>query len=191
MLLPFKQMVLSAALGAALASATPAADDPAKPAGDAKPPVKTVEDQIKEMRDEIRLLKAAKERLEGILDGQPDKPGVPKEQQLGVLKRLDIAEGDVKKLNQTIKDLETKLVTQTVAEKKPITAGKGKVVLVNEFRTKLSIMVNGVSYPLDPSQSRDVFLDPGEFSYELVEFPNSSVVKSTIKDGETVTLRIK
>lgn len=183
--LPFKKQALSAGLGAALATGTPtvAADDVKQP------PMKTVEEQIKELQGEIKLLKEQKKELTETLHGPADGKGTPSE--IGVLKRLEKAEADMKKMAEAIDELKSKLATRTVVEKTPISPGKGKVVLVNEFRTKLSIMVNNVSYPLEPNEVKELQVDAGKFTYELVEFPNASMVKSDIKEGETVTLRIK
>jgi hypothetical protein len=191
-----KQMLLSAAMGVALA-ATPAA--PVIAADDPKPmtpeqKMATMQTTIDDLVKDMKLMKEKKDQLELQLFGRTDGKTALTPTELGVLKRLEKAEADLKKTNELVKELETKLATQTTVAKTPLPtalAGKGKVVLVNEFKSKLSIMVNGKSYPLDVNETKDVLVSEGEFTYELVEFPNASPVKSTIKEAETVTLRIK
>jgi len=201
-----KQMMMSAALGAALA-ASPIATRPAIAADDPKPmtteqKVETMQKAIDDLVRDMKLMKEKKEQLELQLFGRTDGKAALTPSEMGVLKRLEKAEadlkqaeGDLKKTNELVKELETKLATQTTtAAKTPLSgvlAGKGKVVLVNEFKSKLSIRVNNVSHPLDVNETKEVLVNEGEFTYELVEFPNASPVKSTIKEAETVTLRIK
>lgn len=201
-----KQMLLSTALGVALAAA-PVATRPAVAADDPKPmtpeqKMTAMQTAIDDLVKDMKLMKEKKEKLELELYGRTDGKTALTPSEMGVLKRLEKseadlrkAEGELKKTNELVKELETKLATQTTtAAKTPLSgvlAGKGKVVLVNEFKSKLSIMVNGKSYPLDVNETKDVLVNEGEFTYELVEFPNASPIKSTIKEAETVTLRIK
>lgn len=189
-LTPHKTL-LTAAAGMALAFtpiASLAADDPKPAAADAKT-VEALDRKVKDLTDDIKKVREEKDRLELLVNGSKDGLGKP-----GLLKRLEQAEADLKAMNEKMKALEEKLTTKSTSEKTTLPSamvGKGKVVLVNEFRTKLSVMVNGTSYPLDPSQTKDLLVPFGDFTYELVEFPNAAPVKSNIKEGETVTLRIK
>lgn len=186
--------LLTAAAGMALAF-TPVVSQAqdAKPgtpqtAVDAKA-VEALDKKVKDLTDDIKKVREEKDRLELLVNGSKDGFGQP-----GLVKRLEKAEADLKAMDEKMKSLEEKLATKTTSEKTTLPSamvGKGKVVLVNEFRTKLSVMVNGTSYPLDPSQTKDVLVPFGDFTYELVEFPNATPVKSSIKEGETVTLRIK
>ncbi|MEO2088163.1 MAG: hypothetical protein ABGY75_01525, partial [Gemmataceae bacterium] len=151
--------------------------------------VEALDKKVKDLTDDIKKVREEKDRLELLVNGSKDGFGQP-----GLVKRLEKAEADLKAMDEKMKSLEEKLATKTTSEKTTLPSamvGKGKVVLVNEFRTKLSVMVNGTSYPLDPSQTKDVLVPFGDFTYELVEFPNAAPVKSSIKEGETVTLRIK
>lgn len=184
--------LLTAAAGMALAftpvvSQAQDAKTGAPPAAvDVKPTLEDLAKQVKQLHDDAKKLKEEKDKLELLVNGSFTQPGL--------LKRLDQAQADLKAMDEKMKSLEERLTTKTTSEKTTLPAamvGKGKVVLVNEFRTKLSVMVNGTSYPLDPSQTKDVLVPFGDFSYELVEFPNAAPVKSSIKEGETVTLRIK
>jgi hypothetical protein len=199
--MPTKKAITSAAVGAALAvspmNTTPLASAE-EPKTAVAPDAKTIEAmqlKIDDLVKDVKLLKEKKDQLEVQLFGRTDGRGTLTPTDMGVLKRLEKAEADLKKTTDLVNDLSTKLTAQsTTAEKKTLStipAGKGKVVLVNEFRNKLSIVLNGRSYPLDINETKEVLVSEGEFTYELVEFPNSSVVKSTIKDAETVTLRIK
>lgn len=191
-LTPHKTL-LTAAAGAALAFApvtSVSAQDQklGTPPGfaDAKPTLETLDAKVKDLTADIKKVREEKDKLELLVNGTFTQPGL--------VKRLEQAQADLKAMDEKMKKLEESLATKTTSEKTTLPSamiGKGKVVLVNEFRTKLSVMVNGTSYPLDPSQTKDVLVGTGEFTYELVEFPNAAPVKSNIKEGETVTLRIK
>lgn len=184
--------VLSALVGAAL-SAPAYADDP-KPA-DAKA-LEAIQKQIDDLKTDLKLLQSQKKELSEQLYGRGDGKAATTDTEKGVLKRLKEAEEDGKKMAERIKDLETKLAQKSVSEKQPlggstIAPGKGLVKLVNEYNTKVSMMVNGTSYQLDVNQVKEIQVPEGELKYELVEFPNASAKQTTIKEGETVTLRIK
>lgn len=191
---PVKHVFLSAVMGAALAGSTPtelAAQEP-KPGAEKEPTLKDLEKSIKGLTEELAAQKKKKDDLEKLITGTGDgKALTPVEK--GLVRRVEELETTVTALKSRIEALE-KAGPKSVSEKTPLSAalaGKGKVVLVNEFRARLSIVVNKTSYPLDPSEMKEVLVPEGELNYELVEFPNAAPVKSTIKEGETVTLRIK
>ena len=99
------------------------------------------------------------------------------------------------KMAKQIKDLETQLAQKSVSGKQSvegaISPGRGLVKLVNEYNVRVSMMVNGVSYPLGVNEVKTIEVPEGKLKYELVEFPNALGKETTIKEGETVTLRIK
>jgi hypothetical protein len=191
---PMKHLFLSAVIGAAVAGTAPMeafAQDPAKP-GEKEVTLKDLDKKVKDLTDELATVKKKKDDLEKLVNGSADgKALTPTEK--GLVRRVEELEALVTTLKGKIETLE-KAGAKSVSEKAPlptVLAGKGKVVLVNEFRTRLSIIVNKTSHPLDPNEMKEVVVPEGELNYELVEFPNAAPVKSTIKEGETVTLRIK
>ncbi len=189
---PMKKAVLTATLGAALTATPTVLAEDAKPV-DVKV-IEAIQKDIKDLSAELKAVKEQKKELELFLYGPRDGkvPTTPSE--MGVLKRLEKAEADAKSMDEKVKKLEEKLAQKTVTEKKEIPkdmAGKATIRLVNEYRVKVSIMVNGKSYPLELNEVKEIVVPEGEFKHELIEFPNSAPVKSAIKEGEVVTLRIR
>ena len=189
-----KNVVTSTIAGAALMGGA-MAEDPKKPA---TPPTsvptetetKKLTEEIKNLKDDLKVNKDKLEQLELQVNG---KPKAVDKIELGLVKRLENAEAEIKLLVQKILILET-TGTKSVVEKTllPATiAGKGKVVIVNEFKVKLSVMLNGTSHVLDKDETKTILVGEGQFKYELVDFAGATAVTSNIKEGETVTLRIK
>jgi len=206
-----RSTLLTAVLGAALASAPAFAEDP-KP-GDPKPVdakvIEALQKDLKDLKADVDLLKAQKKELNEQINGRVDGKGVTAAEK-GLVKRLEESEKAGKEMAEKIKDLEKSLALaqKSVSEKQPIggtggtgtvggsnsgtvVAGKGTVKLINEYNAKVSMMVNGISYPLAVNEVKDVLVPEGDLKYELVEFPNATAKKTTIKEGEVVTLRIK
>ena len=194
-MLSIQKLTLSTALGVAMALAPTSAlraEEPKSTTVDAK----TIEELKKEIKDLKEDLKRSKDML-GVLDsqvmGRQDGKGLTATDE-GLLKRMD-------KMEKAIKDIDTKLVamnetlTKRTAGASPgesikLAAGLGKVKVVNEFATKISIVVNEKSYPLAPSQEKEIEVPMGSFSYMLIG-EGSAKTTSAIKEGETVTLRIR
>ena len=110
------------------------------------------------------------------------------------MSRMDKIEKAIKSMETKIASLDEAMSKRTVGSSplegtKPA-AGMGKVKVVNEFGTKISIMVNDKSYPIDPSQTKEIEVAMGSFSYLLLA-DGTTKTTSAIKDGETVTLRIR
>ena len=193
-----KKAALAAALGVAMTTAQPVSlmADEKKPEPTTPLPVKADEkalqaalDRIKALEDDLKLLKAKKDEYEKLLKG--DLFGTTKSD-VGVLKRLEKVEADLKAANAKIDDLEKKLATKQTVEKTPLApkAGKANVVIVNEFKTRISILINGKSHQLDSSETKTVQVDEGELKYELLDFPDAKPKTTTVKEGETITLRV-
>ena len=146
--------------------------------------------EIKSLKEDLKVNKDKREQLELLVSG---KPNALDKIDMGLAKRLEKAEAEIKSLVEKIKLLET-TGTKSVVEKTTLPAtiaGKGKVVIVNEFKVKLSVMLNGTSYPLDKDETKTILVGEGQFKYELVDFAGAAPITSNIKEGETVTLRIK
>jgi hypothetical protein len=135
--------------------------------------------------------------LTELLNGRRDKDGFPIETSPGLIAelkkladRLATVETDLNKMKgQTSLRPGSPGGTTPSATVDP-RAGKGTVRVVNEYPVQISIVVNGTSYRVAPTKSLDVDVPAGEFSYQLLESGAAST-KSSIKEKETVTLRIK
>lgn len=194
-MLPLKKMTLSTAMGVALALAPTSALRAAEPVP--QPELKAVETAFKkEIADLKEELKKAKDLVstldEQVLGRKDGKVMVPAD--AGLMSRMDKIEKAIKSMETKIVSLDEAMSKRTVGSSplegtKPA-AGMGKVKVVNEFGTKISIMVNDKSYPIDPSQTKEVEVPMGSFSYLLLA-DGTTKTTSAIKDGETVTLRIR
>jgi len=191
-MLPIHKMTLSTALGVALAF-TPTsaikAEEP-KPAE-----LKTVEEalkkEIRDLKDELKkskdLLSSIDEQVMGRKDGKVMVPA-----DAGLMLRMTNLEKAIKAIETKVASMDEALSKRTVGSsptEKPAT-GRSTVKVINEFATKISIVVNDKSYPLDPAQTKEIDVPMGSFSYMLVS-DGSAKTTSAIKDGETVTLRIR
>ena len=193
-MLPIRKLTLSTALGVALAftptSAT-RAEEP-KP-GELKTVEEALKKEIKDLKDELKkskdLLGSIDEQVMGRKDG---KVMVPSD--AGLMTRMEKLEKAIKAIETKVASLDETLSKRTVgaspSDPAKVAAGLGKVKVVNEFATKISIVVNDKSYPLDPAQTKEIEVPMGSFSYLLVA-DGATKTTSAIKEGETVTLRIR
>ena len=194
-MLSIKKLTLSTTLGVALALAPTSAIRAAEPV--TQPDVKAIETALKkEISDLKEELKRAKELVstldEQVLGRKDGKVMVPAD--AGLMARMDKIEKAIKSMETKITLLDEAMSKRTVGSSplegtKPA-AGMGKVKVVNEFGTKISIMVNDKSYPIDPSQTKEIEVAMGSFSYLLLA-DGTTKTTSAIKNGETVTLRIR
>lgn len=194
-MLPLKKMTLSTAMGVALALAPTSALRAAEPVP--QPELKAVETALKkeisDLKDELKKAKDMVATLDEQVLGRKDgKVMVPAD--AGLMSRMDKIEKAIKSMESKIASLDEAMSKRTVGSSplegtKPA-AGMGKVKVVNEFGTKISIMVNDKSYPIDPSQTKEIEVAMGSFSYLLLA-DGTTKTTSAIKDGETVTLRIR
>jgi hypothetical protein len=184
-----KQAVLTALIGGALAAGPGTSQGPAG-AGDANKPV-DVKVELGELKKQVNEMKAAQKQIADVILGK-NEGKAPED--AGLVKRLDTMAEAIRKLDEKLTRIgEQVAATQRVAGSSPINNPppvRGTVRLVNNYFTDVSIIVNGVSYLLAPTQTKDVAVAPGEFGYAL---PQSGGIetRSQIKNGETVTLRIK
>ena len=197
-MLSLKKLTLSTTMGVALAFAPTnaiRAEDPKPMPTPAE--IKAIETALKkeigDLKDELKKSKEVVGMLDLQVMGRQDGKGLTLTDD-GLLKRME-------KLEKAMKEIDTKLVTmnemlakRTVGSS-PLDGGKtaagmGKVKVVNEFSTKISIMVNEKSYPIDPAQTKEIEVPMGNFSYLLIA-DGTTKTTSAIKEGETVTLRIR
>jgi len=154
----------------------------------------TTDKLIKDVTDLKADLKLSREKIEDLENRIKGKGIGTTKEDLGLVKRLELAEADLKAANDRIKTLESGMATKTTVDKTGIPKtmeGKGKVVIENKYKDKVSVMVNGTSYLVEKDETKSVDVAEGDLKYELIDFAGAKPVNSTIKQGETVTLRIK
>jgi hypothetical protein len=181
---PTRQTVLSAVLGAALAFApasTAVAQD--KDAKKTPPDLTAIKTQL----DQIQA------NLNDALFGKENSTNLA---EMGLIKRLSDIESQLSKIHETLKRIEARLndPSRRTAEFGPampgVTVGRGYVRIVNDYPTEMSMLVNGRSHRVPPGQAVTVDVPPGSFTYELLH-AGSEQKTTTVRDGETMTLRIR
>ncbi len=193
-MLSIKKLTLSTTLGVALALAPTSAIRAEEPkAADLKAVETALKTEISGLKDELKKAKELVATLDEQVLGRKDgKVMVPAD--AGLMARMDKIEKAIKSMETKVASLDEAMSKRTVGSSplegtKPA-AGMGKVKVVNEFGTKISIMVNDKSYPIDAAQTKEIEVAMGSFSYLLLA-DGTTKTTSAIKDGETVTLRIR
>lgn len=192
--LPTRQMALSAAIGLALASTPPSsiAADPVD--APAKTEVESLRKDIADLKAEIGKLKTFKLDLEDAVFGKKvGDQGVD-----GLYSRMSKLDNDMKSVNETLKRIESRLgeTPKTTVGSSPLTnpmpsnATKSTVRIVNDYPVDVSIVLNGKSHRLTQGEVKLLEVPAGNYTYELLT-AGASPVSSSIKDGETITLRIR
>ncbi len=208
----------AAAVGAALAAAPLSAQDatpkpgpgsesvvqsmpgPTTPPAAAPAPVAVgaSKEQFDALRTDIDGLKEYKRQVQDLLQGKADGAG-RSVLDAGVLKRmtdleekLDRIEKAVESMRSSVARLEPGRVALSPAAPAPMPAAATKtaVRLVNDYPSELSLILNGASHRLKPGETKSVDVSPGSFTYELIA-DGAKPITRTIRDDETVTLRIK
>lgn len=179
--------------GMFLAPTMPArASDPAK---DDKLELAQLKAQIDTANQKLTDIQAELKKLTELLNGKKDEKGFTLPSDPGVVAQIKSLKD---KLEQIDKDL-TNFKSQTSSSLRmqapvnPIVdprTGKGIVRIVNDYPVQISMVINGFSYQVPPSQVRDVDVPMGDFTYQLVQ-SGAAPKTSFIKEKETVTLRIK
>jgi predicted RNase H-like nuclease (RuvC/YqgF family) len=145
-----------------------------------------LEKEIADLKKDIKTLQErSKDYYETIYGKTALEEGLPR--------RVEKMETTLADISKRLKALEEKATSTSGSS--PLTGGavtgpKAKIKLINEYAVKVSIVVNGTSYQLDPKQSKELEINSGSFSYQLL-IDNAERVTSAVKEGETVTLRIK
>ena len=183
---------LAAILGGALAFAPPTT--PFVPssvkvvdAGTADPvkDTRTPDEKIADLQKEVK-------RLAELLEGKRDSDGF-KVEKTALLDRIRELENKASALQTQLDDMKkstTALKPGAVPGSVVPAALRGTVRVVNEYPVEVSIVVNNTSYRVAPSKTLDVEVPAGDFSYQLLQ-NGAAPTRSTIKDKEVVTLRIK
>ena len=188
-MLSLKKLTLSTTMGVALALAPTSAlraEEPKTTQPDVKVVEAALKKEIADLKEELKKSKELISSLDELVMGRKDgKVMVPAD--AGLMARMEKIEKAIKSIDEA---MSKRTVGSSPLEGAKPAAGMGRVKVVNEFTAKISIMVNDKSYPLDPSQAKEIEVPMGSFSYLLLA---DGTIKTTsaIKDGETVTLRIR
>jgi hypothetical protein len=191
MLLPTRQLVLSAALGAALAATAPTAQgqgpgDPVKPLEPAE-----LKKQLDDIRADVKALQTFRKDLEDLVYGKGDgKTDADK----GLMRRMTDLERLMKSLDEKLTGIDAKLgdlnKSTSLRPGAPLVTGRAFVRLVNDYPTEVSLMLNGRSHRLLPGEVKTVEVPPGSYTYELLS-AGSQPATDTLRDGQSITLRIR
>ncbi len=194
-----RQLVMSAAFGAALAAApvAPVAaqdKDKSQPDATKKDDLTDIKDQLKTLREDVKNLQTFRKEIDDLVLGKKDGTGIGPD--AGLIKRLNELEGRLNKIQESLNSISARLggpsnSTSAFGPPAPgVVPGRAFVRIVNEYPTEMSMLVNGRSYRVLPGQTTTVEVPPGGYTYELLH-TGSQPVTSTVKEGETVTLRIR
>jgi seryl-tRNA synthetase len=178
-----KQSAVAAVIGGALAFA------PARAPGLPLTTDTMAETQKKSVEEQLDEINRKLNRLTELLDGRRDEKGFPLPSDPGLVAELRTLKDRVAALETQLKQLQnsTSLRPGTTTD---LMAGKGTVRVVNEYPVEISIVVNQNSYRVAPNTRLDVTVPAGEFTYQLLQ-SGAAVTRSTIREKETVTLRIR
>ncbi|MFO0936408.1 MAG: hypothetical protein U0798_07860 [Gemmataceae bacterium] len=170
-------------------------EDPKKDAVDLKKEI----DSVKAL---LETMNAKQKQLGDAVLGK----GEGKDQDAGALKKLDDLAASIKTLDETVKKLEEKMAKFgdniekiRVANSSPLTnkdtakeatKANGIVKLINGYADRVTMIINGHSYRLEPGETKDISVPSGKFDYALPQ-AGGEIKTSSVKDNEIVTLRIK
>jgi hypothetical protein len=177
------QAVLTSLVGFAWAAA---------PARAQQPTLADVKIELDELKKQINEMKTVQKQMADVILGRNE--GLRAED-AGLQKRLDNMAEAIRRLDERVNTINDRFApAPRVAGSSPLTGGtvapRGTVRLVNDYFTDVAVVLNGVSHVLAPLQARDVVVAPGEFRYSLPQ-SGGLETRSRIRDGETVTLRIR
>jgi hypothetical protein len=190
--LPTRQLVLSAVFGAALAAPVAAQD---KEGGKTAPPdLAAIKTQLDQIQKDVKSLQEFRKNTDDAVYGKENSTALA---DMGLIRRLTEIESQISKINEALKQINAKLgeagksTTAAFGPTLPGTmAGRGFVRIVNDYPTEMSMIVNGRSHRVPPGQTVTVDVPAGRFTYELLH-AGASPTATTVKDGETMTLRIR
>ncbi len=188
-----RQVLLSALYGAALAATPVRAETPMKPADPPKTSdADVLKPQIDDIKKDVKAIQEFRKNIEDEIFGKGDGKTTTN---AGLIKRIGDLEDKLKALEATMKRIDEKLTAMAKSSTSGFgppaaLAAKGTVRIVNDYPVDMSLMINGKSHRLAPGEVKLVDVAPGTYSYELLS-AGAQETKSAIKDGETVTLRIR
>jgi hypothetical protein len=204
-MIPTKQLVLSTLMGTALGTSAIFAQSPTTGSEKKIDPSEYVKisefqalsKQMENLQKDIKDLQTFRKDLEDAVLG--DRDGAAGKNP-GLLAKIAELEATIKKLNGDLTAMDTKLkeaTSKSVAGYTPNNTTPplkitetSTVRIVNEYPVEVSMIINRKAYRVAPNESRSVAVEAGSYTYELLS-AGSAPTTSTIKDGETVTLRVR
>ncbi len=163
---------------------------------------------LEETNKKLGTIQEQLQYLTELLNGKKDDKGFPLPSDPGLLAEVRALKDRLEKLERELTTLKTQtslrppsnpsggaggggsIPTPMPGPETDPKAKKAVVRVVNEYPAQVSIVVNGTSYRVAPSRTVDVEVPAGEFTYQLLE-SGGAITRSTIKEKEIVTLRIK
>jgi archaellum component FlaC len=165
-------------------------------AGDDKTEIAELKAKVDKTNEKLTEIQANLKRLTEMLDGKKDGAGFIIPSDPGVVAQLKQLKDNLALVEQGLNTLKTQTSASSSLRPGNVPlipdpmAGKGIIKIVNEYPVAISMVINGTSYPVQPTKVVDVAVPAGEFVYQLLQSGNAAT-RSTIKEKETVTLRIK
>ena len=195
-----RQLLMSAIFGAAFLAADPGlrADSPEKKPTepikeetkreDAKKDYEDLKAQLKEMNQSIIILQSKFRTYDDVILGTTDG------KEMGLKRRVDDLDAKFTEILKRFDKFEDRLnktsTSLSPTNPAPTPLGTAKLRLVNDYAIEVTLVVNGKAYRLSPSEVKTIDIPSGTYTYELLQSGSQSTT-SPIKDGETVTLRIR
>jgi hypothetical protein len=192
----FKSTAAAAILGGALMAPSAGAQDTQK---DKDAATKATDQKLEAIQKSI-------DSITEMLKGRKDATGVVLPSDPGLLEEVRRLRDDVALLKSQMETLKTTSLrppggaapmipgvpNPMPAAVPPAAATQGTVRVVNEYPVEITMVVNGRTYRVAPNATQDIPVTAGEFSYQLLSANVAAApTRSTIRAGETVTLRIK
>lgn len=111
----------------------------------------------------------------------------------GLVSRVYDLEATLKSIDERLRKIEDKLGTMnstTALRPTQMPSVMAKIRLINEYPMEMTMLVNGKAYRVEAGETKFVDVNAGTYTYELLH-TGSKETSSPIKEGETVTLRIR
>lgn len=194
MALNFRQLTQAAVLSTAFAALPALAEEPAKPQLPADAVKQADLDPLKRQIDELR--KDVRD-LKDTIYGKSDLGGLANDGLTQSVRRLQTM---LESIDKKLQSLENKMLDSSrTAGSSPLgnnppapiaAATRGTVKIVNEYPVEISMLINSVPYRVAPNSTLDVTVPAGTLKYQLLT-SGAAETSSPVKDGETVTLRVR
>ena len=164
-----------------------------------KAPSADLKKEIESVRTMLETLTAKQKQLGDAVLGKGEGMGA----EAGLAKKIDDLGTTLKTLDESVKKLDEKMTKlgesvekSRTSQSSPLTnkdttkTATGIVKLINGYGERVSMVLNGTTYRLEPGETKDIHVPAGAFDYAL-PLAGGEVRKSQVKDSEIVTLRIK
>ncbi len=204
----FKSAAAAAVLGGALVLPQTKAD---APAGGGMAETQTNKDTPKTTDEKLADIQRDLRELTELLKGRRDEKGFPLPSNPGLAEQVRDLKDKVAALEKQLTDVRNDLKSTSLRPPAggtggtipgvpspmpggatPAPAAQGTVRVVNEYPVEITMVVNNRSHRVAPNATVDIPVAVGDFSYQLLSGSTAlAPTRSTIRDREVVTLRIK